>query len=297
MLVDLRRRLSSIFLPLLSCVQVMPNWNMLPVSPKHPCDCRKKPDRTMRGISTTRYFSTLAMCLASIQLLAGCTKENVAVSIHGVNYTGQTFGYVIEDPANESNRGGGELIDAYSSGGAMCCYALPSTWRPGIQVRIIGRHWLEQKADGSLPEIVETKIVEVPKYVDGKAGELWVLREANGALSIVSSDYQPDHAKWPGKIKGWPVPSLEYTRSRWDIAIEHEAGGVRLFQNLLQKMKTSPSIRAEESWRFAQAHEPESVAGFTGPNDKRYHAFLVRNYEEGLSRSAEKLRRLKEQRP
>lgn len=243
------------------------------------------------------YFRALAMCLAAISLLTGCAKATVPVSIHGVNYTGQTFSYVIEDPANVKNRGGGELIEAFSSGGAMCCYELPSKWRPGIQVRIIGRHWLPKKPDGSLPEIVETKVVEVPKYVDGKAGELWVLREANGALSIVSSDYQPDHAKWPGKIKGWPIPSLEYSRSRWDISIEHEAGGVRLYQSLLKEMKSSPDASAEEAWHTAQKYDPGSLAGFTGPKDKRYHAFLIRGYEDSLRRSLEKLQRLKEQRP
>ena len=243
------------------------------------------------------FFSALAMCLAAIPLLTGCAKATVPVSIHGVNYTGQTFSYVIEDPDNIKNRGGGELIEPFSSGGAMCCYELPSKWRPGIQVRIIGRHWLAKKEDGSLPEIVETKVVEVPKYVDGKAGELWVLREADGALGIVSSDYQPDHAKWPGKVKGWPVPSLEYRRSRWDLYIEHEAGGVRLYEEFLREMKSSPDASAEESWHFAQKREPESLAGFTGPKDKRYHAYLIRTYEDGLIRSTEKLRRLKEQRP
>jgi hypothetical protein len=251
----------------------------------------------MNEISMKLYFSALATCLAVIPLLAGCAKDTVPVSIHGVNYTGRTFSYVIEDPANSKNSGGGELIEPFSSGGTMCCYELPSKWRPGIQVRITGRHWLPKKDDGSLPEIVETKVMEVPKYVDGKAGELWVLREANGALSIVSSDYQPNHAKWPGKVRGWPVPSLEYSRSRWDISIEHEAGGVRLFEGLLREMKSSPEAAAEESWRFAQERWPESIVGFTGPNDKQYQAFLIRRYEEGLLRSTDKLRRLKEQRP
>jgi hypothetical protein len=253
--------------------------------------------RSMNEISMKAFLCVFATCLAVTPLLGGCEKATVPVSIHGVNYTGQTFSYVIEDPANSKNSGGGELIEPFSSGGTMCCYALPSKWRPGIQVRITGRHWLTKKDDGSLPEIVETKVVEVPQYVDGKAGELWVLREANGALSIVSSDYQPNHAKWPGKVKGWPVPSLEYRRSRWDISIEHEAGGVRLYQNLLRSMKSSPQTRAEESWRFDQERDPKSLAGFTGPNDKRYHAFLIQEYEEGLIRSTEKLRRLKEQRP
>jgi hypothetical protein len=251
----------------------------------------------MNRISIKLYFSALVTYLAVIPLLGGCGKATVPVSIHGVNYTGQTFSYVIEDPANSKNTGGGELIEPFSSGGAMCCFALPSKWRPGIQVRIIGRHWLPKKADGSLPEIVETKVVEVPKYVDGKAGELWVLREANGALSIVSSDYQPNHAKWPGKVKGWPVPSLAYRRVKWNQYIEHEKGAVELNEELLQELRESPVTHAKEAWQHAIKYEPKSIVGFSGPQDKRYHAYLMREYQSALARFKESLRNMQEQRP
>jgi hypothetical protein len=36
-------------------------------------------------------------------------------------------------------------------------------------------------------------------------GELWVLRGADGSMSVVSSDFQPDHPNWPGRVKDWPV--------------------------------------------------------------------------------------------
>lgn len=243
------------------------------------------------------FFSALAMCLAAIPLLTGCAKATVPVSIHGVNYTGQTFSYVIEDPDNIKNRGGGELIEPFSSGGAMCCYELPSKWRPGIQVRIIGRHWLAKKEDGSLPEIVETKVVEVPKYVDGKAGELWVLREADGALSIVSSDYQPNHAKWPGKAKGWPVPSLEYRRSQWDLYIEQKQAYVRVYTRMLKALNDKPLAHAEESWQHAKESDPETLKGFAGPNDERYRAALRNGYETSLREVQDELKKLQEQRP
>lgn len=239
----------------------------------------------------------LAICMCVIPMLSGCAKANVPVSIHGVNYSAQTFSYVIEDPANSKNHGGGELIEPYSAGGAMCCYELPAKWQAGMKVKIIGRHWLPKKPDGSLPEIVETKIVEVPQYVDGKAGELWVLRGADGALSIVSSDYQPDHAKWPGRVKGWPVPSLEYRRARWDVQIEHEQRYVRLYTKMLKEMRESPTEHAEESWRYAKQKRPDSLAGFSGPSDEKYWAFLRQDYLTSLKEVQEKLKGLQEQRP
>lgn len=251
----------------------------------------------MMNMKPMKLIFTLAVCLSAIAALSGCAKATVPVSIHGVNYSAQTFSYVIEDPANSKNSGGGELIEPFSAGGAMCCYELPSKWAAGMTVRIVGRYWLPKKADGSLPEIVETKIVEVPRYVDGKAGELWVLRAADGALSIISSDFQPDHAKWPGKVKGWPVPSLEHKRAQWDLRIHHEAEGVRLYQRLLEEMRSAPDDSAKESWQFSQKRDPKSIAGFSGPGDVRYRSFLIQSYEDSLKRSNENLHQLKEKRP
>jgi len=64
--------------------------------------------------------------------------------------------------------------------------------------------------------------------VDGKPGELWVVRQADGSFGVVSSDYQPDHAKWPGAVKGWPVPTLEYKRKSFDVYINVAEGDVIL---------------------------------------------------------------------
>jgi hypothetical protein len=62
-----------------------------------------------------------------------------------------------------------------------------------------------------------SQIVEVPPYVDSKVGEIRVVRATDGTLSIVSSDYQPDHEKWPGRINCWPLLALEYRRARSDL--------------------------------------------------------------------------------
>lgn len=243
------------------------------------------------------YRRLAALCAIALPALTGCAKENVPVSIHGVNYTAQEFTYTIVDPNNKKNFGGGELIAPFSAGGTMCCYELPTKWRAGIQVQINGTHWLPEKPDGSLPEVKETKLVEVPRYVDGKPGELWVLRGADGTLSLVSSDYQPDHAKWPGKVKGWPVPSREYQRERWDLYINHEQGYVRLYEKFLKELQSSPKSHAEESWAYSKEREPTSLARFSGPQDSEYLAYLRRSYEDGLKEAQTKLKELKERRP
>lgn len=229
--------------------------------------------------------------------LTACAKTTVPVSVHGVNYAQDEFRYVIQDPLNSKNTAGGETVGPFAAGGTMCCYDLPAKWRSGLQVKITATHWLKAKPDGSLPEVEETKVVELPPYLNGKAGELWVVRAADGQLSVVSSDFQPDHPKWPGKVKGWPVPSLAYQRERWDLEIEHEQGAVELYTSLLKKLREDPQKHASEMWDYAQKRQPQEIAGFRGPQDTAYQASLLKEYQASLSRAQEKVLDLKKRRP
>lgn len=240
---------------------------------------------------------TSLAALLLLPMLSACAKREVPVGIHGVNYSGEIFRYFVVDPNDQKNNGVGETIDPYGAGGTMCCFSLPKKWRPGIKVQINATHWLSNKTDDSLQEVSETKIVEVPAYITGKPGELWVLRGENGDLSVISSDYQPDHAKWPGKIKGWPIPSVEYRRERWKIYMDHELGGVRTFEKALADIKKSPQKMAQEEWELAKKYDPKSLAPYTGPEDLLYIESLKRNYEEGLVRSKKNVEDLRKQRP
>jgi hypothetical protein len=231
-------------------------------------------------------------------LLAGCEERtSVEVNVHGVNYSGNTFTFSVSDPATPDSSAGGGLIDPFGAGGIMCCVSLPKKWQPGIKVRVRTKHWLPKLPDGSLPEVKEEHVVEVPPYVDGKPGELWVLRGADGNVSVISSDFQPDHPKWPGKVKGWPVPSREYQLERWEIYRNHEEGGVKLYLSLLEELDKDPLARAKEDWEFTKKNEPTALAGFTGPEDPRYQLTLRKEYEEGLQRSKRLLKEVMEEKP
>jgi hypothetical protein len=229
-------------------------------------------------------------------MLVACSKS-LPVSIHGVNYTADPFSYVVTDPDDPKNTGGGELIESYAAGGTMCCYELPRNWRPGIKVSVRSAHWLGKSADNSLREVVTTQLAEVPRYADGKPGELWVLRAANGSIDLVSSDFQPNHPKWPGKVKGWPVPSLEYQRERWDLYVRHEADNVATFEELLKQLAESPDNAALDAWNTDRHHDSKSLLGFTGPDDEAYRKKLKLEYETGLVRSRSQLKRLRESKP
>lgn len=244
-----------------------------------------------------RIVALLLSSLATVCLLAACEKSTVDVNLHAVNYSGETFSYVVSDPAKPDSGSGGELIDPYGAGGMTCCVTLPKVWRPGIKLRVQATYWLKERPDGSLPEIKGEHIVEVPSYVDGKPGEIWVLRAADGKVSVVSSDFQPNHPKWPGKVKGWPVPSLEYRRERWELFRKHQQGYVDTFSELLDKLENSPEIRAKEAWQYATENDPKSIRGFTGPQDPRYLAYLRQDYLESLENSREELSRIMEMKP
>ena len=242
----------------------------------------------------------LALSLSTVgivALLSTCEKSTVDVNLHGVNYTGETFTYVVSDPKRPDSGSGGELIDPFGAGGMTCCVTLPKVWRPGIMLKVHATHWLKERPDGSLPEIKEEYTVEVPRYVDGKPGEMWVLREANGKVSVISSDFQPNHPKWPGQVKGWPVPSLEYRRERWELLRKHEQIFVDSYLGSLQKLEESPYVEAKQAWEHAKEYQRKSLRGFSGPDDPRYITFLKEEYAAGLTRSRERLANLMEEKP
>jgi hypothetical protein len=236
--------------------------------------------------------------MLGLPLLAGWEEPtSVGVNIHGVNYSDNTFTFSVSDPATPDRSAGGGLIDPFGAGGLICCFSLPKKWMPGIKVRVWTKHWLPKLPDGSLPAVEEQHIVEVPPYVDGKPGELWILRAVDGSASVISSDFQPDHPQWPGKVKGWPVPSREYQLERWEIYRNHEEGGVRLYVSLLEQLEKTPQKEAREAWDHAKRYEPSSIEGFSGPDDPNYLIALKKEYQDGLDESHRRLKRVMEDRP
>lgn len=238
-------------------------------------------------------------------LLTACTvfssplansKDGVAVSLHGVNYTAESFQYVLVDPKDPSNTGGGEHVGPFSAGGIMCCYELPKRWKPGIQVQVQATHWVK-KGDGKLEEIRQVHMVEVPPYVGGKPGELWVLRTKEGAIELVSSDFQPNHPDWPGRVKGWPQASLEYRRERWALHMKLAQKSVDSSRSLLSDLEKDPQRELRDAWDFQKKYNREEVSGFTGPDDPAFAVFLRKSYVDGLRRSELKLEDLKKAKP
>jgi hypothetical protein len=242
-----------------------------------------------------RWKYLASACVMVMPLLSACGSTDIPVSIHGVNYSDQEFTYVLQDVANPANAGGGESIGRYGAGGTMCCFNLPKKWRPGLKIKLDYLYYMPTKPDGTLPKISKSTVVEIERYEE--PAEMWVLRNADGTMGILLSEYQPDHPQWPGKVKGWPIPSLAYQRERADLYIDKAKGNVQDYEESLSALKSDPEKTAKKAWDFAMLYEPKTLIGYTGHLDKKYQKHLFNHYSESLSYCRKELKKLEMSRP
>lgn len=244
------------------------------------------------------YRSAISLlCITLTLSLLACEKQIVYVNLHGVNYSDNDFTYFVFDLVKADEVSGSENIGRFSAGGTTCCARLPKEWEPGIKLKIRTIHWLKSGENGERQQVKQEHIIEVPPYVGGKPGELWVLRGDDGRISVISSDFQPDHPSWPGKIKGWPIPSLQYEREQWEQVRKQAYDNVGLHISLLNGVIQTPHESAMEAWQFALKYEPESLSRFSGPDDKEYVDDLRRKYTVELEESQARLKEIMEMRP
>lgn len=240
----------------------------------------------------------LASSLLSLSALSACSRTestDVPVSIHAVNYSDQEFEYSVRDPANQSNVGGGESIGRYAAGGTMCCYTLPKTWRPGMKVEIHYELYFPAQPGENIRTSIESSVIDIPQYVTPQ--ELWVVRDAQGTMSVILSNFQPDHPSWPGNVKGWPIPSLAFQRERADIYIHMSEGLIDALQELSDGMKDAPDKTAKGMWEQNEQYDRKANIGYNGYQDKKYQKFLTDDFHDSLIEEKENLKKLKAARP
>jgi len=254
-----------------------------------------------------KHYITLLS--TTIVLLAGCSKAvetkasppkptaSVSVNVHGVNYTADPFTYVVVDEHNPSNQAGGEHVGPYNGGGIRCCFKLPRQWKPGLRVNIHSTHWLKKDAKGDLPEVNKVYTLEVPPYPNGKVGELWILRTAEGSIEIVVSEVEPDQPEWPGKVKGWPEPSIAFQREQWELVRKQAQSDVSLLEENLKKLESNKNKDLGEDWELDKKYHAGEVAKFTGPDDSRYIEYKKQIVIESLNFSKNKLDQIRKSKP
>ncbi|WP_395140869.1 DUF3304 domain-containing protein [Schlegelella aquatica] len=231
---------------------------------------------------------------ALVTLLAGCASpmpsDHDAVAVTAVNYTGRELNAVLFIDPQSTRVAGGTGADPYGASGAMCCYALPRRWQPGIKVKVRYDWWTGSSADRRY----ETVEKELPPYPTDEPGVLWALFYEDGSVEVLASAVDPGHPKWPGKVKHWPVPSREYRLKLWQIEYDKVAGLISYYQELMDGL---PSAELEETWRFRQKYSPKDLDGFSGPHDPRFKEALQKEGARKLTAAKERLRQMESIKP
>lgn len=183
----------------------------------------------------------LCISLAGIALLiSACatpkekTEERSGATVRSLNYSArEIFSISAERPGEPNSGGGGDALNPYSSGGAICCFSVPSVWRPDIKVVVRYRFYPE-------PEYREA-LVTLPPYPDGKASQIWLIVHEDETAEAVVSHYGPSREEWPGKVKGYPVPSRAYRQKLWEEKLRREKAELAAMEKALEKDITSLS--------------------------------------------------------
>ncbi|MDO8048358.1 DUF3304 domain-containing protein [Janthinobacterium sp. SUN211] len=149
-------------------------------------------------------------------LLAACLPGvAMAASIQALNYSSREVDYIaVENPGNRNSGGGGDSIRPYGQGGSICCFSVPEKWHADLKVVVV----YQLSPDPTF----HRETVSIPPYPDGKGGDIWLIVYEDGSVGAVASHYGPSRPEWPGKIKGYPVPTKEYRDERRKEKIKRE---------------------------------------------------------------------------
>jgi hypothetical protein len=182
---------------------------------------------------------------------------------------------------------------------AALCAAIScqSDGRPASKCKYRQRTGQKKGPEKKLEEITQVHMVELPRFPDRELGALWVLRTKEGAIELVFSSVQPDHPDWPGRVKGWPEPSLEYRRERWELYRNLAEDSVENNRNLLSGLQAKSQQDLRKSWELHKRYNREEVSEFTGPEDPAFSAYLKKRYVDGLRHSELKLQKILKAKP
>jgi hypothetical protein len=229
-----------------------------------------------RLLSVAIHAIGLGMMLSACAPQNGLTKEETTgVGVRSLNYSGKEVEYIqVEKPDLSGHGGGGDSLNPYSGGGStICCFSIPDKWRPDLKVLVVYRFYPEKEE--------HRQLVTVPPYAGGKAGAIWLIVHADESAEAVVSSADPDHPAWPGKIKGYPVPSKEYRLKIWERQVAQTKDDLAGSEESLKKLSKETIL---ERWNYQKKYEESSnerkLQSFTGPDDPKYAASLKNEYEK-----------------
>jgi hypothetical protein len=239
------------------------------------------------------WICWLLLAAAGGLALTSCAKlaGDEAVSVTAINYTDQELNSYLFKSVDEPGKvAGGPPVGPYEGAGTMCCFSLPATWHPGIKVQLTYDWW--NGSESHRQHI--TKVLEVPEYPDGQVGTLWALFYPHGVVEVVSSEFAPGHPKWPGRVKGWPKPSLEYRRKVWQEEYDQERSAEKLY---LRPSMDDVREDMKKNWEHDSVYSPEKVKSFSGPEDPLYVLHKSKEDQTMLASIRRRIKELEETRP
>lgn len=232
---------------------------------------------------------------------AGCATgraDTAPASVSGVNYTDQDIRYRLFDPKDPKQTVvASEEIGPFAAGGVICCYNVPKTWAPGIQVGVILQSY-DNKAGNYRPR--QTFIVDLPPYdKSGKAGDVWFINYPDGTVGVVSTAYRPNGDEWPGKIKGWPTPSLAFQQELWERDMRLAQEGLKSSKKSLEELSSDPKkyLHKTWEWRAKEFAYRKELAAFSGPDDPAFFTKEKAMLERLVAWDQEKVDRLMKVKP
>jgi Protein of unknown function (DUF3304) len=182
-------------------------------------------------------LTLLALVLSACSHLG--QADELSAPLTSVNYTDWPFDWVGVTKVETPNQTmAADRVSAFSASGLMCCVILPREWRKGMELIVATRdgtraetpeEWSKEK----MPTIQHR--VPVPPYTPQDMGTVWVQLLPGGKVVLVVSRYDPDHPSWPGEVKGWPVPTLEFRRQIWDRDMDLMRKNLEDFESAVQE--------------------------------------------------------------
>ncbi|SMF12718.1 DUF3304 domain-containing protein [Pseudogulbenkiania subflava] len=237
----------------------------------------------MRNMLPVLLFAALLSACGSLGANAG---GSLSAPLTAVNYTDWPFDWVgVATVAEPEKAMAADRATAFGASGQMCCVSLPEKWQPGMELVVQtqdGTHAKSAKEWGQEHIPIINHRVVVPRYDSSDVGTVWVQLLPGGNVELVVSRFDPTHAQWPGKVKGWPVPTVEYRRNIWDRDMKEKESSVRLYAELLSEIDTLDLGKMKENWDSDQKYSKDNIKGFKGYDDPAYRAYKKAYCKENL---------------
>ncbi|CAN5758341.1 hypothetical protein BH11PSE12_BH11PSE12_22230 [soil metagenome] len=174
----------------------------------------------------------LGLMLTACSGIGGHKVEEIGGVVNALNYSGREVEYIaVEATDDPSNSGGGDALNPYEGGGDICCFSKPAKWTPELAVTI------KYRMAGD--KVTRRALTHVTPYTEEVAGQIWLIFHPDESVEAVVSRYDPDRDEWPGKIKGYPVASREYSLKRLAIELRRENDNLAVFEKNLRRNNLS----------------------------------------------------------